>query len=130
MAQIANTKTPKVYNEEAFIRSESARVFPIQDAAGNFFANIPQCTRKDLRNAIEAAAKAGPGWAKRTAYNRGQILYRLGEMLEARAEEMVSALMLGGATRGTATKEVSGAVDRLIYYAGWADKYEQLVGNV
>src|SRR4051812_6200105 len=130
MTRLPITKTPKVYVGGAFIRSESARVFPLRDAGGKFFANIPQCTRKDLRNAIEAAAKAGPGWAKRTAYNRGQILYRLGEMLEARAEEMVSALMLGGATRGTAAKEVSGTVDRLIYYAGWADKYEQLLGNV
>src|SRR3954463_16013980 len=130
MTRLPVTKTPKPYIGGAFIRSESGRTFPVNDAEGNFFANIPQCTRKDLRNAVEAAAKAGPGWAKRTAYNRGQILYRLGEMLEARRQEMVSALMLGGATRGTATKEVSGAVDRLIYYAGWADKYEQLVGNV
>ncbi|MEO7414635.1 MAG: aldehyde dehydrogenase family protein [Opitutaceae bacterium] len=130
MSRLPITKTPKVYVGGAFIRSESARVFPLQDAAGNFFANIPQCTRKDLRNAIEAAAKAGPGWAKRTAYNRGQILYRLGEMLEARATEMIDALLLGGVSKGAAAKEVSAAVDRLIYYAGWADKYEQLLGNV
>ena len=88
MTRLPITKTPKVYVGGAFIRSESARVFPLKDAAGNFFANIPQCTRKDLRNAVEAAAKAGPGWAKRTAYNRGQIIYRLGEMIEARAGEM------------------------------------------
>src|SRR3954463_10535225 len=130
MAQIANTKTPKVYNEEAFIRSESARVFPIQDAAGNFFANIPQCTRKDLRNAVEAAAKAGPGWAKRTAYNRGQIIYRLAEMLEARTADMADALAVGGASRAAAAKEIAATIDRLIYYAGWADKYEQVLGNV
>jgi aldehyde dehydrogenase (NAD+) len=130
MSRLPITKTPKVYVGGAFIRSESARVFPIKDAAGNFFANIPQCTRKDLRNAIEAAAKAGPGWAKRTAYNRGQILYRLGEMLEARAGEMAEALMLSGASKPAATKEVSATVDRLIYYAGWADKYEQVLGNV
>lgn len=130
MSRLPITKTPKVYVGGAFIRSESARVFPLQDATGNFFANIPQCTRKDLRNAIEAAAKAGPGWAKRTAYNRGQILYRLGEMLEARAGEMTEALALGGASKTAAAKEVSAAVDRLIHYAGWADKYEQLLGNV
>src|SRR3954463_6903829 len=104
MAQIANTKTPKVYNEEAFIRSESARVFPVTDAAGNFFANIPQCTRKDLRNAVEAAAKAGPGWAKRTAYNRGQILYRLGEMLESRRNELLEAMVLFGCDEANASK--------------------------
>ena len=98
MARLPITKTPKVYVGGAFIRSESARVFPIKGFAGEFFANIPQCTRKDLRNAVEAAAKAGPGWAKRTAYNRGQILYRLGEMIEARAGEMAEAITLGGAT--------------------------------
>ena len=130
MSRLPITKTPKVYVGGAFIRSESARVFPLQDAAGNFYANIPQCTRKDLRNAVEAAAKAGPGWAKRTAYNRGQILYRLGEMLEARASELADAIQLGGASKAAAAKEVTAAVDRLIYYAGWADKYEQVLGNV
>ena len=130
MARLPITKTPKVYVGGAFIRSESARVFPLKDAAGDFFANIPQCTRKDLRNAVEAAAKAGPGWAKRTAYNRGQILYRLAEMIEARAGEMSAAIALGGATPAAAAREVAAAVDRLIYYAGWTDKYEQVLGNV
>ena len=130
MNRLPITKTPKVYVGGAFIRSESARVFALNDAAGNFFANIPQCTRKDLRNAVEAAAKAGPGWAKRSAYNRGQIIYRLGEMIEARSAEMADAIQLGGATKAAAAKEVAATVDRLIYYAGWADKYEQLLGNV
>ena len=126
------TKTPKVYVGGAFIRSESGRVFPINEDGkkdGKFFANIPQCTRKDIRNAVEAAAKAGPDWARRTPYNRGQILYRLGEMLEARAPEMAEALSVGGTSRGDAEKEVAATVDRLIYYAGWADKYAQVVGN-
>jgi len=130
MSRIPVTKTPKVYVGGAFIRSESARTYPLQDAAGNFFANIPQCTRKDLRNAVEAAAKAGPGWARRTPYNRGQILYRLGEMLEARAGDMADALRVGGATPAAARREIAAAVDRLIYYAGWADKYEQVLGGV
>jgi len=130
MSRLPITKTPKPYVGGAFIRSESGRTFPIRDAAGNFFANIPQCTRKDLRNAVEAAAKAGPGWAKRTAYNRGQILYRLGEMLEARRQEMIDTLALFGAQKTAAAKGVDLAVDRLIYYAGWADKYEQVLGNV
>ena len=130
MSRLPITKTPKIYVGGAFIRSESARVFPLKDAAGNFFANIPQCTRKDLRNAVEAAAKAGPGWAKRTAYNRAQILYRLGEMIEARADELAGALMLGGAAKTAAAREVAASVDRLIYYAGWADKYEQVLGSV
>ena len=130
MSRLPITKTPKVYVGGAFIRSESGRTFPLQDAAGDFFGNIPQCTRKDLRNAVEAAAKAGPGWARRTAYNRGQILYRLGEMLEARAGEMADALALGGATKPAAAREVTATIDRLIYYAGWTDKYEQVLGNV
>ncbi len=130
MSRLPITKTPKVYVGGAFIRSESARTFPLKDAAGNFFANIPQCTRKDLRNAVEAAAKAGPGWAKRTPYNRGQIIYRLGEMLEARKADMADALAVGGASKSTAAKEITATIDRLIYYAGWADKYEQVLGNV
>jgi len=130
MTRLPVTKTPKCYVGGAFIRSESARVFPIQDAAGAFFANIPQCTRKDLRNAVEAAAKAGPGWAKRTAYNRGQIIYRLAEMLEARQADMADALAIGGATKAAATKEIVATIDRLVYYAGWTDKYESLLGSV
>lgn len=130
MSRLPITKTPKPYVGGAFIRSESGRTFPLQDAAGAFFANIPQCTRKDLRNAVEAAANAGPGWARRTAYNRGQILYRLGEMLEARRQEMADTLAAFGAGRAVAGREVDVATDRLIYYAGWADKYEQVLGNV
>jgi len=130
MSRLPITKTPKVYVGGAFIRSESARTFPLKDAAGTFFANIPQCTRKDLRNAVEAAAKAGPGWAKRTPYNRGQIIYRLGEMLEARKADMADALTVGGASKSAAAKEITATIDRLVYYAGWADKYEQVLGNV
>ncbi|PAW69073.1 MAG: aldehyde dehydrogenase [Opitutia bacterium Tous-C1TDCM] len=130
MSRLPVTKTPKPYVGGAFIRSESGRTYPLADAAGAFFAHLPQCTRKDLRNAVEAAAKAGPGWAKRTAYNRGQILYRLAEMLEARAEEMTAVLVRFGVARAAAAREVAAAVDRLVYYAGWADKYEQVLGNV
>ena len=130
MTRLPITKTPKVYVGGAFIRSESARTFPLQDASGNFYANIPQCTRKDLRNAIEAAAKAGPGWAKRTPYNRGQIIYRLGEMIEARKGDLTDALQLGGATKAAAAKEIAATIDRLIYYAGWTDKYESVLGSV
>jgi acyl-CoA reductase-like NAD-dependent aldehyde dehydrogenase len=130
MSRLPVTKTPKVYVGGAFIRSESNRTYPLSDAAGAFHANIPQCSRKDLRNAVEAAAKAGPGWARRTAYNRGQILYRLGEMLEARSQEMAGAIAVGGGSKASAAREVAAAVDRLVYYAGWADKYEQVLGNV
>ncbi|HVU25187.1 MAG TPA: aldehyde dehydrogenase family protein [Opitutus sp.] len=130
MSRLPITKTPKPYVGGAFIRSESGRTFEVKDAEGNFFANIPQCTRKDLRNAVEAAAKAGPGWAKRTAYNRGQILYRLGEMLEARRAEMIDVHVRLGGPKALVTKAVDASVDRLIHYAGWADKYEQVLGSV
>ncbi len=141
MRRIPVTKTPKVYVGGQFIRSESGRVFPIEKRAtrkggsdskthAGLLGNIPQCTRKDLRNAVEAAAKAGPDWSRRTPYNRGQILYRLGEMLESRSAEMADALVISGAsTKPAAAKEVAASVDRLIYYAGWSDKYEQVLGN-
>src|SRR5712671_5775794 len=89
--RIPVTKTPKVYVGGQFIRSESGRVFPVREVGSGkreagLLGNIPQCTRKDLRNAVEAAAKAGPDWAHRTPYNRGQIIYRLAEMLESRSD--------------------------------------------
>jgi acyl-CoA reductase-like NAD-dependent aldehyde dehydrogenase len=115
------TKTPKCYVGGAFIRSESGRVAALTDSAGEFLCNIPLCTKKDLRNAVEAAAKAGAGWAKRTPYNRAQILYRLAEMLESRATEMAAV---------TSVKEVRATIDRIVHFAGWADKYEQVLGSV
>jgi aldehyde dehydrogenase (NAD+) len=124
------TKTPKCYVGGAFIRSESGKVAPITAASGAFYANVPQCSRKDLRNAVEAAAKAGAGWAKRSPYNRAQILYRLAEMLEARSAEMASALMLDGTAAADAKAEVAASIDRIVHYAGWADKYEQVLGSV
>ena len=129
-ARLTITKTPKCYVGGAFIRSESGRVFELNDQKGEFFANVPLCSRKDLRNAVEAAAKAGPGWAKRTAFNRGQILYRVAEMIESRVEEMAGALMLGGVTKAAAMKEVVAAVERIVHYAGWTDKYEAMLGSV
>ena len=127
-------KTPKCYIGGAFVRSESGRVAPLHDASDAFFCNIPQCTRKDLRNAVEAAAKAGPGWAARSGYNRGQILYRLAEMLESRAEEMVAAIQRfepnGDSAAQPAVAEVGSAIDLIIHYAGWTDKYQALLGSV
>ena len=130
MPRLPISKTPKCYVGGKFIRSESARTFPLNDATGEFFAHMPQCTRKDVRNAVEVAAKAGGGWAGRSAYNRGQILYRLAEMLEPRTAELVNALTLGGATVAEAKKEVAATIDRIVHYAGWTDKFEQILGNV
>lgn len=127
---LAITKTPKCYVGGKFIRSESGRVYPISGPAGDFFANIPLCTRKDLRNAVEAAAKAGPDWAARNGYNRGQILYRLAEMLEARAAEMIAALSLAGIPEEDPALEVRATIERIVHYAGWTDKYQALLGSV
>jgi acyl-CoA reductase-like NAD-dependent aldehyde dehydrogenase len=130
MPRLPISKTPKCYVGGKFIRSESARTFSLSDAAGEFFAHVPQCSRKDVRNAVEVAAKAGSGWAGRSAYNRGQILYRLAEMLEPRTAELVDALKLSGATAAAAKAEVAATIDRIVHYAGWTDKYEQILGNV
>lgn len=131
MTRVLITKTPKVYVGGAFIRSESGRVLPIYDPqdGSKLLGNVPRCTRKDLRNAVEAAATAGPGWAKRTAYNRGQIIYRLAEMLESRADELMACLAHHAVPQADAAREVARAVDRLVYYAGWSDKYAQVLGN-
>ena len=131
MSRLPITKTPKVYVGGAFIRSESGRVLPIHDPKDKdkLLGNVPRCTRKDLRNAVEAAAAAAPGWAKRTAYNRGQIIYRLAEMLEARADELTASVARHTATQAEAIREVSATVDRLVYYAGWSDKFAQVLGN-
>lgn len=123
------TKTPKCYVGGKFIRSESARTYELHSRKGEFLAHIPLCSRKDLRNAVEAAAKAGPGWAARSPYNRAQILYRLAEMLESRAAEMEAAISSSPSSK-SADKEVRATIDRIVHFAGWADKYEQVLGSV
>ncbi|MDP4623896.1 MAG: aldehyde dehydrogenase family protein [Akkermansiaceae bacterium] len=131
MPRLPITKTPKCYVGGAFIRSESNRTYEIADASGAFFANVPLCTRKDVRNAVEAAAKAGAGWAQRSGYNRGQILYRMAEMLEARSSELVDAhFPANAAEKKQAAAEVTATIDRIVHYAGWTDKYESLLGSV
>jgi len=135
MARLPVNKTPKVYVGGAFIRSESGLTYPLhrpngRRGAGSFLAHIPRCSRKDLRNAVEAAARAVPGWSQRSPYNRAQILYRLAEMMESRLEEMAHAISISsGLRRNRAQREVSTSIDRLVYFAGWADKYEQVLGN-
>jgi len=125
------SKTPKCFVGGAFIRSESNLTYPITDHTGQFFANIPLCTRKDVRNATEAAAKAQSSWTKRSAYNRGQILYRIAEMLEARSSELIDAhFPATPSARKQITAEVTATIDRIIHYAGWTDKFEPLLGSV
>jgi len=128
--RIAVAKTYKIYIGGKFPRTESGRYFAHKDKKGNVVANMCRGSRKDFRNAVVAARGAQSGWAKASAYLRGQILYRIAEMLEGRRQQFIAELVLQGATQKAAEKEVDLSIDRLIYYAGWADKYQQVFSAV
>jgi len=128
--RLAVAKTYKIYIGGQFPRTESARYYTLQDKQGAVIANLCRSSRKDFRNAMVAARGAQPGWAKASAYLRGQILYRIAEMLEGRREQFVGELRLQGVAARTAAKEVDATVDRLVYFAGWADKYQQVFSSV
>jgi acyl-CoA reductase-like NAD-dependent aldehyde dehydrogenase len=121
-------KTYKLFIGGAFPRSESGRTYVVADAKGRFAANAAQASRKDARDAVSAARKAFPGWSGRTAYNRGQILYRIAEMLEGRRDQFIGELRGAGASKSEAAAEVDAAVDRWVWYAGWADKLAAVTG--
>lgn len=123
-------KTYKLFIDGQFPRSESGRYYSTSDNAGKPLANVCLSSRKDLRNAVCAARKAFSGWSERSAYNRGQILYRIAEMLEGRRAQFIEELQSMGTPQKQATRELGAAVDRLVYYAGWSDKYQQLFSNV
>ncbi len=124
-------KTYKLYIGGNFVRSESGRYWPAQSAAGALLANVCHASRKDFRDAVAAARGAFDGWAKKTAYLRGQILYRAAELLENRAGELVEEIVRStGAAPNQARREVSLGIDRLVYFAGWTDKYPQVFGSV
>lgn len=123
-------KTYKMFSNGSFIRSESGRYYPVEDGKGQHFANVCRGTRKDVRNSVVDARKAVGAWSKRTAYNRGQILYRLAEMLDARFQEWVELLTTLGLKPNQAQKDVQAAIDRCVYFAGWSDKYQQVFGTV
>jgi acyl-CoA reductase-like NAD-dependent aldehyde dehydrogenase len=123
-------KTYKIYIGGKFERSESGRYFPFENKSGIPIANICLSSRKDVRNSVVTARSAFKGWAGRSAYNRSQILYRMAEMAEGRRAQFVEELVLEGQTRKNADAQVSEAVDRLIYYAGWCDKYHQVYGSI
>lgn len=123
-------KTYKLFIGGAFPRSESGRVYPIKDAKGNHLANPALASRKDLRDAVVAARGAFAGWSAATAYNRGQILYRMAEILEGRSEELVREIVaLEGVTVRVAEAQVQESVDLLVWYAGWSDKISALAGS-
>ena len=123
-------KTYKLYIGGQFPRTESGRYYVASNAKGEQLANVCLGSRKDVRDAVVAARAAFKGWSARAAFNRGQILYRIGEMLEGRKAQFVEELMQQDLTRAAAQKEVLTAIDRLIWYAGWCDKYQQLFGTV
>lgn len=124
-------KTYKMFVNGQFPRTESGRSIELKDAKGKFLANICWGSRKDVREAVVAARKAFGGWAKKTAYLRGQVLYRIAEMLEKRADEFVAELVaMTGKTATQARIEVEKSIDRLVWYAGWSDKFTALFGSV
>ncbi len=130
MARIDVRKTYKLYIGGAFPRSESGHSYEVTDSKGKFVANASLASRKDVRDAVVAARKAFGGWSGRTAYNRGQILYRIAEVMEDRRPQFEDAVKQSeGGTATSARNQVDAAVDRLVWYAGWADKLAQVIGN-
>src|SRR3712207_6006437 len=130
MTRLEVRKTYKLYVGGAFPRSESGRTYPVEDGRGRFVANVAQASRKDARDAVVAARKAFPGWSARTAYNRGQVLYRVAEVLESRRAQFTDEVLRAeGGSRRQAEAAVDASVDRLVWYAGWADKVAQVVGG-
>jgi acyl-CoA reductase-like NAD-dependent aldehyde dehydrogenase len=123
-------KTYKLYVGGAFPRSESGRSYVVNDSKGTFLANASAASRKDARDAVQAARKAFPGWSGRTAYNRGQVVYRVAEVLEGRRAQFTDEVQRSeGVTKRQAEAAVDATVDRLVWYAGWADKITQVVGG-
>jgi acyl-CoA reductase-like NAD-dependent aldehyde dehydrogenase len=129
--RVAVAKTYKLYLGGAFVRSESGRSVPAADHAGGHVANVPRSSRKDVRDAVKAARGAAAGWAARTAYNRGQVLYRFAEALESRSDELArAAVAQQDAALAAARAELGAAVDTLVHYAGWTDKLAAVMGGV
>ena len=130
MSRIDVRKTYKLFIGGEFPRSESGHSYVVNDVRGRFVANAALSSRKDARDAVAAARKAFPGWAGRTAYNRGQVVYRVAEVMEDRRPQFVEAVRQGeGRTAAAAGKVLDESIDRLVWYAGWADKLTQVVGN-
>ncbi len=130
MSRVEILKTYKIYIGGQFPRTESGRYYPLTNKKNVPIANISLCSRKDFRNAVVAARSAFGGWSSRAAFNRGQILYRVAEMMEGRKDQFINELILQGSTQKSAEAEVTMAIDRLVYYSGWCDKYIQVFGTV
>jgi acyl-CoA reductase-like NAD-dependent aldehyde dehydrogenase len=130
VTRLSIPKTYKLAIGGAFPRSESGRTYEVTTPKGAFLANAALASRKDARDAVVAARAAVSGWAGATAYNRGQVLYRIAELLEGRREQFIEELRLSeGASAAAAGKQVDVAIDAWVWYAGWADKYSQVAGS-
>lgn len=130
-ARLAVQKTYKLFIGGKFVRGENGRVLPARGGKGAVLANFCRASKKDFRDAVVAARAAFPNWSKQSAYVRGQILYRAAEMLEMRRGELQSELARSGnGARSTSSSETTLAIDRLVHYAGWTDKYSQIFGAV
>jgi len=124
-------KTYKLFIGGKFPRSESGRYLPVKSPNGEHLDNVAHASRKDFRDAVVAARAAVDGWSKASAYNRGQILYRAAELLQSRASELVKEIARStGASAARVKREVTLTIDRLVYFAGWTDKYPQVFGSV
>ena len=130
MARLDVRKTYKLYINGEFPRSESGRTYPALDPNGQVLARVALASRKDLREAVRAARSALAKWAEKSGYNRGQILYRIAEMMEDRKATFEGQLEAGGLTAAKARAEVAASIDRMVWYAGWADKFSQIYGNL
>jgi len=130
MSRLGINKTYKLYIGGKFPRTESGRYYSVNNAKGNLIANMCLSSRKDFRNAVVVARKAQSSWANTSALNKGQILYRIAEMLEGRKDQFITELAEQGETKTHAKTEVELAIDRLVYYAGWSDKYQQFFSAV
>lgn len=127
-SRIPVLKTFKLFIDGAFPRSESGRSLEVKDAKGRLIAHLCKASRKDFRDAVEAARRGHEKWAAATSYNRGQVLYRLAEMMEGKRTELAEAIACVGVAPKSAAQEVEVAIDRVVHYAGWADKYAQVLG--
>ena len=123
-------KTYKIYIGGQFPRTESGRYYTLKDKEGKTIANVCQSSKKDIRNAVQAARKAFGLWSERSAFNRGQILYRIAEMLDGRKAQFMEELIQQGVSSTDASEELATAIDRIVYYAGWCDKYQQILSSV
>ena len=130
MSRLEVLKTYKIYVAGKFPRTESGRYYTAKGPKNEVLANVCLCSRKDVRDAVVAARAAFGGWGSRPAFNRGQILYRIAEMLEGRKAQFIDELLQQGAGKSAAEAEVELSIDRLIYYAGWCDKFQQLFSTV